>query len=97
MEATRPVPCEQCGDTGRFVLQFHHGSKLMKTHSVGSPIEWGMNDEGERAGHVEVFGHPERCPVCGFVEDRMYVVVIDDDVITSYRLATQEDLETIPW
>lgn len=98
LHVPRIEPCERCGDTGLFFLQFHHGSGRMKVHVVGSPVEWGSNDEGAPGQrHVEVLADPEPCPVCGFLEDRLYVVSFESDVVSHYRLAEETDLATLDW
>jgi hypothetical protein len=98
LEVPRLEPCENCGDAGLFTLQFHYGAARLEIHAVGSPIQWGSNDQGSRGSlHVEVLADAERCTVCGFVEERMYVVVIDYDIISGYRLAGEAELANLEW
>ena len=98
LEVPRLEPCEKCGDTGLFFLQFHYGAGQMKVHVIGSPIRWGSNDEGTPGQrYVEVLADPEPCLVCGFPEERMYVVSFEADVVSHYRLAEESDLARLDW
>lgn len=42
-------------------------------------------------------GYPEWCKACGLDNEDSYVVEFDGDVITGYREATEDDMESPDW
>jgi DNA-directed RNA polymerase subunit RPC12/RpoP len=78
--------CPRCNSKIHRVVQFKYGDTWQHRYAVGDRLKWGGNDIGER-GHkaVVVIGDPVECPVCGYVPDSVYDVMLRDDVIDGVR------------
>jgi hypothetical protein len=59
---------------------------------LNDAIQWGGNDVGTRSEHAEVLACPEHCPVCGLETTGEYVLTIDQNRVSTYRLAEPEDV-----
>ena len=88
---TRLAPCTHCADEGPIRLQFAYGDTWQHNYALGDSIRWGGNDYGQRNEHAEILAYPERCLVCAFDTPGEYVLTVDQDRLTAYRLARSED------
>ncbi|MCX5400942.1 hypothetical protein [Streptomyces sp. NBC_00102] len=66
--------------------------------AIGDSIAWSDRAEGEpRTRRFEIPGCQERCPSCGSDIEGFVLVQFDGDLITGYREATEEDMESFDW
>ena len=84
--------CPNCGSLIVRAVQFAYGDVWQRDYELGDTVEWDGNNIGE-AGHREVLvsGHPEGCPVCGFIPAVRYEITLRRDRIADLTVA---DLET---
>ncbi|ROQ69119.1 hypothetical protein EDD93_3615 [Streptomyces sp. 840.1] len=91
-------PCSRCGSQEELVIQFHFGDVWLHKFRVGDAITWSDTAKGSaRTGRFRVPGYPEWCKACGLDNEDSYVVEFDSDVITGYREATEDDMESLDW
>jgi hypothetical protein len=95
VSVTRLTPCPRCADGGTIRLQFGYGDTWQHDYQLNDSVRWGGNDVGTRTELAEVLGYPEDCPVCGLAISGEYVLTIDHDKLTAYRLAEPEDIARI--
>ncbi|MBW4720715.1 hypothetical protein [Saccharothrix obliqua] len=76
--------CPRCGRRYHRVLQFKYGALTLRIYRVGERLDQEEYDEG-RPGYRRVATRAltRGCPHCGYDDDQMFRVVIEDDVITS--------------
>jgi hypothetical protein len=88
----RLIACPRCGHAGAIRLQFAYGDTRQHEYGLNDTILWGGNDVGIRSDHAEVLAYPEHCPVCGLETTGEYLLVVDRDRLSTYRLAGPEDV-----
>lgn len=94
----REHPCATCADGDSIVIQFHHGSLVMKSYRIGDAITWGKNDHGSpREGKFGVMGYQEPCKYCKHDIDQMWVIEFEENKIMGIHIPTENDLNTIEW
>jgi len=87
VSVARLSPCPRCGHSGQIHVQFAYGDTWQYEYRLGDQVRWGGNDVGRQQKRVEVLAYPEACPKCGLDIAGDYVLSIDHNVISGYRLA----------
>ncbi|MFD4192257.1 hypothetical protein [Amycolatopsis thermoflava] len=81
--------CRSCGRAGRRNAQFRFGACNLRRYRVGDSLEWGEWDAGVPGRPlVAARGYGSRCPHCGFDDDLMFDVIIEQDIVTAVRPET---------
>jgi predicted RNA-binding Zn-ribbon protein involved in translation (DUF1610 family) len=73
--------CPNCHTVIRRTVQFKYGNTRQHDYLIGDRISWGGYHIGRPVHRVRVLGFPENCPVCGYDQNGVYDVFINDDVI----------------
>jgi hypothetical protein len=74
--------CPHCGAVIDRAYQFKYGDTWQYDYRLGDTLRWGGNDRGIRGlPSATTDGVPEQCISCGFDEDAVYVVRIENDVL----------------
>lgn len=82
--------CPRCRTVSEVAVQFKYGATRQYTYSVGDALSWGGNDVGWPGYHrVVVEGVVgDNCQSCGFDNDWIVYVQLQDDKIVGVEPAT---------
>ena len=75
-------PCPHCGAVVERAYQFKFGDTWQYDYRLGDRLRWGGNDRGTPGlSSAATECVPEACVRCGFDEDAVYVIRIENDLL----------------
>jgi predicted RNA-binding Zn-ribbon protein involved in translation (DUF1610 family) len=77
-----PWHCPRCGHDLERAYQFKWGDTWQHDYRLGERVRWGGNDQGTPGvASAKVDAFPEPCPNCGWLEDAVYDLTLESDVL----------------
>jgi hypothetical protein len=86
---TVTTACPGCQSPVPVRIQFKYGNTWQYEYKVGNRLKWGGNDIGKPGyRRVVVDGVAEKCPNCGYNDERNFYVFVEHDVIKAVEPAS---------